>query len=461
MFDRATRKAKSPPKRPLPNSGSRRGPQRGVRAQPKKPQKSNVSVSEKPRDRPGVRISPQMARQQAKKRLSAKARERMPEALRPRDPVARGPIATSRQPRKLQNAQMLRFEDATHNVELPESFDEIVFELLGNVGFSSSILVEMLWLLRIHKNACLIPSPFAQSGRNRFDVISVDWVCAQDKSLAQFSFAFKTKDKVPTRSKDRVLKVPKNFQQTFMRCVNNPNIRFVVIPAKFVYVSCGPDTLSRTPDAHANMILYDKKTKTMERFEPWGFLDQYDTDEFDREFSNWILNAPENSELPINYYLGATEICPREGHQFLQEMDPSAGELPGGEKAQFFNLLAESDEFLQKVTDAGAARPNLIMNFCSIWSNWYANLRMTNPGIAPARVIEESINLLKNDPRGMSVFILRYATFVRSEALKIFKDIGVDVDVRANFLDQFDRREDVDRIIARIEDELEKRISNV
>lgn len=439
-FDKATRKATRPQRvspRQKPSEAKQRNSPR------KSPKKAQVPPS------------PRIARRQGKKR-------RIPFLSKPRErgdvPAGGFGSASVRKPKELNDVTLLRFQDETKQVTLPQGFDNIVFEMLGNVGFASSVLIEMLWLLRIHKNACLISSEFAQSGRNRFDTISIDWVCVQDKSLAQFSFAFKTKDKVETDFKNRILKIPKGFQTAFLNCVNNPQIRFVIIPIRFIHLECRQGINAATETRHANMVLYDKKTKTVERFEPWGFLDLYDNNEFDKEFSKWLLFSPENAQLPIENYLGATEICPREGFQFLQERT-SFGALSGEEESKFYDLLAANDDFFNKVQSSNS--PNMIINFCSIWSNWYANLRMTNPSIAPARVIEESIKLLKKDPRGMSSFILRYASFIRSEAFKIFKEIGIDFDIRENFLKQFDENTEIDRIISKVEKELETRIANI
>lgn len=400
-----------------------------------------------------IPVSPTIARKQAK--IQGMTR---PDFMR--NEIRAGGLGQTLPPnmksKTLNQATLLRIEDPAKSIVLPQGYDEIVFELLGNIGFSSSVLIEMLWLLRIHKNACLISSEFQKTGRNRFDTITVDWICSQDKLLTQLSMAFKSKDKISTRSKNRTLKVPKGFQASFMRCVNNPSIRFIVIPVKFVHLECKDGINAATAQAHAGMILFDKKTQTMERFEPFGFLDIYDNNEFDIEFANWIINAPENQQLPIKHYLGATEICPREGFQYFQEQTQH-GNLSGKDEAQFFDLLAMNDSFFKNVS-MQSSRGNLITNFCSIWSNWYANLRMSNPSFAPATVIEKSIGLLKADPRGMSAFILRYTTFVRSEALKIFREIGIEVDIRKNFVEQFDNNEKLDSIIAKIEDELESRI---
>ena len=402
-----------------------------------------------------IQLSPIIARQQAKRRGIP-----VPDFVNIQN-IKAGGINTddSKQikQRELASVTLLRFKDETRQINLPGGFDDVVFEILGNVGFSSSVLIEMLWLLRIHKNACLISSQFPISGRNRFDTITIDWVCIQDKSLAQFSFAFKTKDKIETRSNNRILKVPKGFQDNFMRCINNPHIRFIVIPIRFIHIKCQENLNVANAQAHANMVLYDKKTRTMERFEPWGLLDLYDNNDFDLEFSHWIMNAPENRQLPIEHYLGATEICPRNGFQFLQEQT-GFGALSEKEEEKFFELLSANDGFFNKIEQSGSS-PNMIVNFCTIWSNWYANLRMSNPSIAPARVIKESMILLRNDPRGMSSFILRYAAFVRSEAFNIFKEIGIDFNAKEDFLQQFDGSKKIEEIIEKIQKELEERIS--
>ena len=57
-----------------------------------------------------------------------------------------------------------------------------------------------------------------------------------------------------------VPKPAKKFWKDFKKCTNK---RFVILPFGFSCIDSG----------HANYLLYDKKHRTLERFEPFGYLD--------------------------------------------------------------------------------------------------------------------------------------------------------------------------------------------
>lgn len=410
------------------NSGSGSGSRRA-----RKSSKSRPKSRKSPRS-PATRrqeLPPRIQRMAALKQRGRRARG-SPFARQPAGDPGRRQVLPQNN-KELAPASLPKFRDPSVTVKLPESFNQVVFSLFGNVGFPAAILIEMLWLLRTHKNSCFIAGDILNKGSGstrNFDTFSIEWVCVKNP-FARLPTA--GKKRIQTKSETRILKVPKNFKELFINCINASHVRFIMIPVTLINDTCQGSISPKGP-VHANMILYDKKTKTMERFEPWGFLDNFDNNSFDKEFSHWIIHSEENRDLPVDNYLGPLEICPRSGFQALQE-----------EQA--------IDDFIQDKI------PNVINNMCSIWSNWYANLRMTNPSIRPARVVHDSLILLQEDPEGMSRFILRYASFVRAKAFSIFKEIGVDMDVDKNFRNEFINNKKLDQIIEKINTELKKQLS--
>lgn len=308
---------------------------------------------------------------------------------------------------------------------LPQGFDDVVFDLYGNVGFPAAILIEMLYLLRTHKNICLISSEIKHA---RFDSSSVDWFCAENLMM-KYEPGIPMKD-IVYQDSERILKVPRKFADLFRQCLKNSTIRFILLPLRLVNDTCkSPDIMHGLQ--HANMLLYDRKTRILERFEPWGFSNNFDNHKFDVVFGKWILQK--DLDLPVEWYLGATEFCPRVSFQKLQEEES----VPA---------------FLEYKT------PNIVNGFCSVWSNWYINLRLSNPDMAPADVIRESIESLKKHPDGFSKFILKYANFVRTEAFNIFKEIGIDMDPRKSFLDQFLKNDNLQDITEKINSEIKNKL---
>ena len=63
---------------------------------------------------------------------------------------------------------------------------------------------------------------------------------------------------VQTSSKKGVFSIPEKFWKYFEQC---PKIRFIIFPFGFTCLN---------KLGHANYIIYDRETKSMERFEPYG-----------------------------------------------------------------------------------------------------------------------------------------------------------------------------------------------
>jgi hypothetical protein len=177
-------------------------------------------------------------------------------------------------------------------------------------------------------------------------------------------------DKKPITLKNSVIDVLKT-------CKN----RFVLIPLGFSW------NVKNIAYGHANTIIYDTKTKEVERFEPHGISGSNILlnmgEQFDTMFPKMLIDAG----IPVSKYYKPLDFCPRYSFQALETpQDKLAGDPAG---------------------------------FCQSWSIWYADLRFANPDVPREDVIQIAIRKLKDDPRGFKRFIRNYAMFITKLTIQI------------------------------------------
>ena len=164
---------------------------------------------------------------------------------------------------------------------------------------------------------------------------------------------------------DGYISIPKGFWKSLDKCKGKR--RFIIFPFGF---TCMDGT------GHANYMIYDYKTKNIERFEPYGYK------------PNKCINAPGLDEAiygllkekwEINNYYKPLDFMPKIGPQTIQKR--------------------EKDE-----TD------NDPTGFCSMWAAWYADLRLANPDTPRDEIIKRAIEELNDRPETFTEFIRNYST---------------------------------------------------
>jgi hypothetical protein len=164
-------------------------------------------------------------------------------------------------------------------------------------------------------------------------------------------------------------------------CANGSK-RFVVIPLPMFYYN---EKLKRL--SHLNILIYDKLTHVLERYEPNGqktsrgynshILDEKIADVFKVIFQTDITYVP-----PVNF-------CPPKGLQYIE------------------NLIRK--EYYQPITGGT----------CSLWSIVYADMRLTHPNKSRNEIhdlIVTSIRLNKSD---LYEFIVNYLNTIARMKLEI------------------------------------------
>jgi hypothetical protein len=138
--------------------------------------------------------------------------------------------------------------------------------------------------------------------------------------------------------------------------IKNKLKRFLVIPIG----------IELSEGAHANMLLYDKETNSMERFEPYG------TD-FPPGFNYNPINLDNTLKNLFNNYIND-----------MKYFSPRDYETKIG--LQLLDTMEYSKE--KNIGDPGG--------FCAAWSLWYIEMRITNINIERKDLIHKLINYIRS-----------------------------------------------------------------
>lgn len=142
---------------------------------------------------------------------------------------------------------------------------------------------------------------------------------------------------------------------------------------------------------HANILLYDFKNLSIERFEPYGNDGiEYEVDDILDEELTW------NTGLK---YLKPSDYLPKPGYQLLSN---------------------ENDAEKQKVGDFGG--------FCLGWCIWYVEHRLKNSKIEPKTLNRKTLEKLLHLDDNLTEFIRNYSNKLFDEKYKIMKNICPDGD---------------------------------
>lgn len=162
--------------------------------------------------------------------------------------------------------------------------------------------------------------------------------------------------------------------------------RFAVVFLSIIY----PTTL------HANIIIYDFKSMTIERFEPYG---------------NDMITGKEIDDILEE------ELTWNTGMKYVQPKDylPIAG------------FQAISDELSNdnlKRGDYGG--------FCLAWCLWYLEARLQNQSVDPKTLVEKLIKKLTKSDNKFSEHIRNYANRIHEKQVKYMMEIGIDKKMISN-----------------------------
>lgn len=213
-------------------------------------------------------------------------------------------------------------------------------------GTTDNTYFTLLYLLNKHKNSCIVLPKYRLEEKKR-----------KQKELVLVWDSVSTK-----------LVKPNNFQAKLLECLNESTARFIIIPM----------TLKSKTDGHANFLILDKITKTVERYDPHGW--------FAIDYNQTLLDVELWDFFDDYEYLTPIEICP----------DFEEGLQSFADKAQ------EDIEDDKKI------------GYCVAWNILYTDLRLSYPDIPVGKLTELAIETINKDPSLLLLTIEKYSAYVKN-----------------------------------------------
>ena len=193
----------------------------------------------------------------------------------------------------------------------------------------------------------------------------------------------------------KTLTFPKGFFIQFKKCLNISE-RFIFFPIIF----------HNNEHGHVNYMLYDQNTNEMERFEPYGYLDD-DSILIPQKTDEAIVDIfkTKYGDNFIRKYYKPLSFCPYNSFQNIQELEKE---------------LTQQDP-------AG---------FCAAWVTWYIELRLSNPDMKRKQVVDLSLQKLKNNKKSFTSYIRSYSVVLKYIYKNLLQDIPIK-DIFKNILHKF------------------------
>ena len=163
-----------------------------------------------------------------------------------------------------------------------------------------------------------------------------------------------------------------NFYNDIKTCYNDDNYRFIIIVFTLLNVNIY---------SHATVLIYDKKSKEMEWFDPnvydGKFLQGYK--DLSLKLPN-LFNKNVNKNMVKKFYQ-PFDFCPV-GLQHIQE----------------------NEREMDKNKDPGG--------FCTSWSFWFIELRLSNSNVSREKLLDYAMHYLVLDKKSLTKFIRSYSKFL-------------------------------------------------
>lgn len=245
---------------------------------------------------------------------------------------------------------------------LEDGFQSTQFE-----GTDLDMLFGLLYVFKKHKNGC-IPLKINISKKDALAFsIGINWTC---------------------KNRKRKLYMPQGIVANFKKCKAREDVQFIFILLTLIHPK---RCTNKSFEAHANVLIYDKKTNTIERFEPNGCTVNFDiwfeVKEFDKIFSKIAKNQFDSE------YVSPDICCPFIGPQAIQE-----------------------SEKLMNITDPGG--------FCAAWTLWIIEMRMKNPNKSLKDLQLLAIKKMRRDPKPMTDFIRSFSQFVVKKRKEVLNTLS-------------------------------------
>jgi ankyrin repeat protein len=208
---------------------------------------------------------------------------------------------------------------------------------------------------------------------------------------------------------DQKLFFPTTFSFTFKKFLQSEK-RFYIMPLG----------IELKGGSHAGYIIYDNKTKELERFETYGQLFPKKLD-YHPKLLDPQIKQKFKEHVPAVKFIQTTEFLPKIGFQML--------DIHEGNKYRY-------------IGDPGG--------FCVLWSIWYTDMRISNADIPRNKLVLKTIAYMRRYGLSFRNMIRNYSASITDIRDKVLEDNGLDINRWLND-DYTDRQlEDVNHSIKQI-----------
>ncbi|ARF11749.1 ankyrin repeat protein [Klosneuvirus KNV1] len=250
-------------------------------------------------------------------------------------------------------------------------------EVCTFTGETLEILIGVIYLLSKHKYACSTIEPNFKTNNDMCNYfLSLGMRTTNKCEFLNFEIVWVHKK----------LFFSDNFANNFRKCIDNNNIRFIIIPLG-IEIERG---------SHANYLIFDKKTYEMERFEPYGSESPYKFN-YNQKLLDNILSFKFTEIDPNIKYISPDNFLPKIGFQY-------------------FDIYEEKTS---KIGDPSG--------FCALWSLWYTDMRMKYPDINRKSLVNKLLKEIKFKNISFRHMIRNYSINITDIRDKIFKAAGITI----------------------------------
>jgi len=141
---------------------------------------------------------------------------------------------------------------------------------------------------------------------------------------------------------------------------------------------------------HQNFIIYDNKKNSIERFDPYGFINNENTLDLDNFLDKLFKKIIKNVK-----YISPKEFMNRIGFQNISEFEDKYENMKIGDPS----------------------------GFCVAWCFWYLEMKLNNPDLDNIKLINKSIKNIINTNKSFTEYIRDYANDLFIYIEKIFLQI--------------------------------------
>lgn len=256
--------------------------------------------------------------------------------------------------------------------------NKICISFSSFTGVTLDVLVGLLYLLNKHNNICsTLTEEFNKNDKlNKF----YNKIGLQNNNLTDYlNFEI-------IWSFYKIF-YPNDFDKEFLKCKNNTNVRFIIIPLGIELYNGN----------HANYILYDTKNNEIERFEPNGANNPYKLN-YNPDMLDSILENKFKSIINDIIYIRPKNYLPKIGFQTIDAMETSK---------------------FKKIGDPGG--------FCVSWSIWYVDMRINNSEIDRKILVKSIITKIKKFNYSFKNIIRNYSSNITNYRDEILKEGNIDI----------------------------------